>query len=74
MLHRVLFVSLGLIHVETPEEDSQSRDDTQSQRTTPYSAEMVLAKSSSLNKYDAFTDRLDYRLTSREEPAARRPR
>lgn len=44
-VHGVLLEVTRLLHLQPPNEDSSSRDDTETERQTPDSAEMVVAKS-----------------------------
>ena len=42
--HRILLETCWLLHAETPEEYGEGRDDTQPERQTPDSTQVVLAK------------------------------
>ena len=44
MLHRITLESLGLLHIQSPDENGEGGDDTETKRETPDGPEVVRSK------------------------------
>ena len=49
VLHRVPFVPIRLIHVQPPDEHRDGGDDSERQRTAPYSVEMTRTEAAEMS-------------------------